>query len=126
MTQPRIFVSHSHEDNAFGIKLVEDLRRALGSDDAVWYDARGGLKGGDDWWSKIVDELTTRPIFIVVLSPAALASKWVLTEFTLAFKQWHDPAGKFIIPVLYQPCVPRADMRMLQMVSFMGKRYERA
>ena len=34
----RIFVSHSSKDAEFGKKLVEDLRQALGSDDAVWYD----------------------------------------------------------------------------------------
>ena len=43
----RIFVSHSHKDNDFGFKLVQDLRRVLGDETAVWYDARGGLHGGD-------------------------------------------------------------------------------
>jgi hypothetical protein len=26
---PRIFISHSHQDNEFGVKLVEDLRRLV-------------------------------------------------------------------------------------------------
>jgi formylglycine-generating enzyme required for sulfatase activity len=123
----RIFVSHSHEDNDFGFKLVEDLCRALEDEDAVWYDASGGLKGGDEWWSKIVTELTARPVFILVLSPAALASRYVLTEFTLALKQWHSLPGKLIIPVLYKPCEPREDMALFQMVSFLEpKPYEQA
>lgn len=123
---PRIFVSHSHEDDAFGIKLVEDLRRALRDDDAVWYDAAGGLLGGDAWWSKIIYEITTRPVFVVILSPAAMNAKYVLTEFDIAFRQWHSAAGKHIIPVLYQPCETRDDIKLLQTVSFVAKPYEQA
>jgi formylglycine-generating enzyme required for sulfatase activity len=124
----RIFVSHSHEDNDFGVRPVGGLRAALGGDEtAVWYDVSGGLHGGDEWWRKIVAEITARPIFIVILSPAAMASGYVQTEFDLAFKQKHSPAGKQIIPILYQPCQPREDMTLLQMVSFLEpKPYEQA
>ncbi len=75
MATPRIFVSHSHMDDAFGQRLIADLRRDLGSEDAVWYDVSGGLHGGDAWWRRIVAEITTRDTFIVVLSPDAVASK---------------------------------------------------
>jgi formylglycine-generating enzyme required for sulfatase activity len=124
--QVRIFVSHSHKDNDFGMRLVKDLRHALGSVDAVWYDAYGGLHGGDDWWETIVKELTARPIFIVVLSPAAITSKYVLSEFKMALQQWHTSAEKRIIPVLYQPCESRADMNMFQRVNFVRKKYRQA
>jgi len=52
-TSPRIFISHSSKDDDFGTQLVEDLRRVLGDEDAVWYDSQGGLRGGDAWWHKI-------------------------------------------------------------------------
>lgn len=126
VVRPRVFVSHSHKDNVFGVTLVEDLRRALGSNDAVWYDAHGGLRGGDDWWSTIVEELTARPVFIMILSPSALSSSWVMTEFTMAFNQWHSQEGKLIIPVLYQPCEPRADIKLLQWVQFVERPYDQA
>lgn len=126
MPQPSMFVSHSHKDNKFGIKLVDDLRQTLGSKETVWYDAAGGLQGGDDWWSKIVHEITTRDIFILILSPQALESPWVLTEFTLAFTQKHKQTGKRIIPIMYQQCEPRADMSMFQMINFFGQPYDKA
>jgi ribonuclease BN (tRNA processing enzyme) len=66
MTLPRIFISHSHKDNAFGLHLVKDLRAQMG-EDAIWYDISGGLRGGDEWWNTIVQEITSRDIFIVVL-----------------------------------------------------------
>ncbi len=72
--QHRIFISHSHIDNEFGTRLAQDLRRALGDESAVWYDVLAGLHGGDNWWEKIVEELTARKVFIVVLSPEAVAS----------------------------------------------------
>src|SRR5215831_5626840 len=97
------FVSHSHHDNDFGLQLVRDLRQVLGGDETVWYDA-SGLQGGDSWWRKIVEQITARPIFIVVLSPEAARSPWVNDEVNLAWKQKNSPTGKRIIPVLLRPC----------------------
>jgi formylglycine-generating enzyme required for sulfatase activity len=118
-TAPRIFVSHSHHDNAFGVQLVTDLRRALGNDDdAVWYDVRGGLHGGDAWWRRIEDEITARPVFIVILSPEAVASKWVADELDLAWNQKNSDTGKLIIPILLRPCLVRPGLKLLHMISF--------
>src|SRR2546423_10759880 len=94
----RIFVSHSHKDNDFGFRLVQDLRRLIGDDSAVWYDARGGLQGGETWWDKIKEELKARPVFIVILSANALASSWVKDEIRIAWKLKNSPTGKLIIP----------------------------
>jgi WD40 repeat protein len=62
-----IFVSHSHEDDAFCLELIGDLRARLGKE-AVWYDTSGGLDGSDAWWDRIVVEIAARPNFLVVLS----------------------------------------------------------
>jgi formylglycine-generating enzyme required for sulfatase activity len=118
---PRVFVSHSHQDNDFGGRLVQDLRRALGGDEtAVWYDVAGGLRGGDAWWRKIVEEITARPIFIVVLSPDAMASRWVNDEIDLAWQQKNSPEGKLIVPILHRDCQVRPDLRTRQIISFAG------
>ncbi len=85
ITQPRIFLSHSTKDHDFCVHLVNDLRRILGNDDAVWYDAHGGLQAGDAWWSKIERDLDTRTVFIVVLSPDAITSAWVNDEIDIAW-----------------------------------------
>lgn len=129
---PRIFVSHSHKDNEFGLRLVADLRSALGGDEsAVWYDAAGGLSGGSAWWRRIRTELTERDTFLVILSPDALASPWVNDEIDLAWKQKNATGdgtggtsggrGKRIVPVLYRPCRVREDLALLDntTVSFL-------
>src|SRR5579863_6972448 len=115
---PRIFVSHSSADDDFGRVLAADLRRTLGGDEqCVWYDSAGGLQGGDTWWRKIVAELSARPVFVVVLSPDAMASKWVQDEIDLAWQQKNRPPGKLIVPVLYRPCAVREDLKSMQVVS---------
>lgn len=128
MGQMRIFVSHSHVDNDFGLRLVEDLRDALGGDhDAVWYDASGGLHGGDAWWRVIVTELTARPVFIVVLSPSSMRSPRVNDEIDLAWKQKNSAAGKAIVPVQLHHCQVREDVAMRHIISFVPPRpYEQA
>ncbi|MGH2502366.1 MAG: TIR domain-containing protein, partial [Ktedonobacterales bacterium] len=118
----RVFISHSHADNDFGVRLAEDLRRALGDEQSVWYDVSGGLHGGDAWWRKIVQEIAARPIFVVVLSPDAMESRWVNDEIDLAWNLKNTPEGKTIIPVLYHACEPRADLRTRHIVSFLEPR----
>jgi hypothetical protein len=113
----RIFVSHSHADNDFGVKLVQSLRRAYG-EDVVWYDSQEGLYGGDNWWHKILKELTEREVFIVVLSPDAVKSRWVNDEITMAWNQKNSSTGKTIIPILLRDCKIRPDLKTLQSISF--------
>lgn len=128
--QQRIFLSHSSKDHDFCVRLVDDLRRILGDDDAVWYDARGGLHGGDAWWHKIEQELNTRTTFIVVLSPDAVASAWVNDEIDIAWRRKNhpDPISRMrIIPLLLRPCAIRPSLESLQIVSFQPpKAYETA
>src|SRR5438876_9546081 len=89
----RIFISHSHIDNEFGTRLAQDLCRVLGDESAVWYDVLGGLHGGDTWWEKILEELTARMVFMVVLSPEAVQSPWVRDEINLAWSQKNSKVG---------------------------------
>jgi PPM family protein phosphatase len=114
---PHIFVSHSSKDNDFGLQLVQDLRQALNDDDAVWYDIRGGLHGGDAWWDKIKEELRKRYIFIVILSPDALTSNWVKDEIRIAWRQKNSSTGKLIIPILHRPCEVPDDLDTLQIIQ---------
>ncbi len=111
-----LFVSHSHEDDAFCQRLIADLRTHLG-EDAVWYDASGGLHGSDDWWDRIVAEITERPYFLVVLSPAASASNWVPQEMKIAFRQ-HVELGKRLLPVRLAPSPRRPDWESIQEFDF--------
>ncbi len=108
---PTVFVSHSHLDNAFGLRLIGDLRAQL-SEAAVWYDVSGGLHGGDEWWREIVRQITAREVFLVILSPNALASDWVPREMAMAY-HLHVKRGKRLLPILYRPCDLSVDWEII-------------
>jgi len=100
-------------DDAFGQMLVPDLRKNLGSDEAVWYDSDGGLYGGDSWWSRIVSIVSMCDVFIVIISPDSMSSRWVMRELDIALTK-----DKIIVPVLYRQAQIRADLENIQYISF--------
>ena len=122
---PRVFISHSSADAEFGLRLERQLRDALGSADAVFYDRDGdaGLKGGDQWLKTLQHEIVTRNVFVVLLSPDAFASPWVDQELSLAFRRAvSDPEGTVLIPVLHRPTDLWPFLENFQYVSFLEPR----
>jgi hypothetical protein len=89
----RIFVSYSRKD---GQEFAAALRdRLLGENFSVWHDIVA-LEGGRDWWSQIEEVLRSETLrhFVLVVTPAALASPVVRQEIRLARQE-----GKTLSPV---------------------------
>src|SRR3954449_5314201 len=85
----RIFVSHSGKNNEFGFRLFDDLKYFLGSNKYIWYDAKGGLVGGDDWIVEIEKEIKHCTRFVVLLTKEALnPSRWVDEEISIAYRRY--------------------------------------
>lgn len=95
-----VFVSHAHFDNDWCDRYVDALRQR-GLD--VWYD-RTNLQVGHSLSSDIEMELRSRTAFVVMVTPAALASQWVRSEIA-AFRYLaaQEPARLFV-PVRVAPC----------------------
>lgn len=85
----RIFISYSHEDTVITKRLNELLSESF---DHIWYDKE--LAGGEDWWSRIVNEIEQCNHFIFLISRDSLDSEFCRRE--LAEAQQHN---KHIIPV---------------------------
>ncbi|HEX6818103.1 MAG TPA: tetratricopeptide repeat protein [Ktedonobacterales bacterium] len=123
---PRIFISHSSLDDAFGQRLVERLRAALGSEDAVWYDSlpggeSAGLAPGDEWWDRINYELDTRNVFLIILTPASMISKWCQDELKLAWSRKNSKSRTepfVLIPLMLETCDPPTYLTTLQFAYF--------
>ncbi|MBA3824434.1 MAG: toll/interleukin-1 receptor domain-containing protein [Ktedonobacterales bacterium] len=94
MATMQIFVSHSHADNAFCQAIVAALRSA---DADVWYDEHN--LGSGQMLDVIQRELKSRPIFILVLSPAAMQSAWVKDEARWAYNLYKRDVTRTILPV---------------------------
>ena len=72
---PGLFVSYAHEDAAYVTRLAGHLR---GSGLPVWFDE--GLRVGARFTQEIRQRIMQAFAVIVVMSPAAEASKWVELE----------------------------------------------
>jgi predicted ATPase len=89
----RTFISYSRRD---GAGFAAWLRGWLGERNlSVWQDIVA-LEGGRDWWSQIEDALKSKTLqhFILVVTPASLASAVVRREIRLARQE-----GKTASPV---------------------------
>jgi hypothetical protein len=89
----RIFISYSRKD---GAAFAAALRERLVKENlSVWQDIIA-LEGGRDWWSQIEDALKSKPLqhFVLVVTPAALASPVVRREIRLARQE-----GKTVSPI---------------------------
>jgi hypothetical protein len=89
----RTFISYSSKDGAgFAAEL---RRRLIGENLSIWQDIIA-LEGGRDWWSQVEEALRSKTLqhFVLVLTPAALASPVVRREIRLARQE-----GKTVCPV---------------------------
>lgn len=92
--QLRVFVSHSHQDNAFCQQIVQALRDA-GAD--VWYDEHNMSSGR--LGPTIERELRARKVFVVILTPAALSSQWVEDETRWAYGLLRKDPSRLMLPI---------------------------
>jgi len=96
---PRVFVSHSHDDNEFCRMVVQGLRQAGYT---VWYDEHN--LGSGQLRQAIEEELRSSQHFIVILSPPAVSSVWVNMEIDAALAQLRKKHLKTFLPVVAHAC----------------------
>ena len=87
---PHVFLSYSRSDRGLANQVREDLSDK-GLD--VWSDRRLGL--GGSWLAAISAAIDGAQAVVVLATPAALASQWVMWEVEAAGR-----LGKRIVPVL--------------------------
>src|SRR5690348_16918173 len=104
-----VMVSYSRTDSAFVDPLQRDLeKRGF----PAWVDRRD-IDGGAKWDREIRNAIDVAQVVLVVLSPAAVDSKWVRKEYTYALQH-----GKVVIPLSYYPCDIPAALAPLQLIDF--------
>jgi formylglycine-generating enzyme required for sulfatase activity len=109
----QIFLSHATADAEFAHTLAADLR-AEGW--RVWI-APESIRPGEKWVEAIDRGLETSGVFVVVLTPAAVASRWVNTETDAAVEMQHESLITFI-PLDVAECRPKRLWRQYQYISF--------
>lgn len=81
--QSSVFGSYSREDSAFALKLISDLRSSGAS---VWLDQLD-IFTGVRWDTEIEVALARCTAFLVILSPASVATENVRDEIDFAINQ---------------------------------------
>lgn len=85
-----VFISYGQQDQVY----VQRIKEALSARQLpYWIDER--IDPGDGWWDEIDQAIAGCACLVVIMTPAAKASRWVQREILLA-----EDRGKPIFPLL--------------------------
>ncbi len=109
-----VFISHAHkEDAAVAHRLAEDL---ITNGHRPWI-APDSIYPGEQWVMAIQRGLDESTAFVVVLTPAAVISKWVELETSIGIRRAVDE-NRLFIPLDFRQCLVPTIWGMFQFVSF--------
>ena len=119
MSRPtEIFLSHATADRAFALRIADLLTR---HNLPFWYSDRD-IVGAQQWHDEIGAALQRCDWFLVVLSPASAASRWVKRELLFALDQ--DAYENHIVVIDHQDTDYRKlswTLRSFQWVGFQSE-----
>jgi hypothetical protein len=113
-----VFLSHSAKDKRFLERLATVLRNHGLS---VWFSEHG-IRGAAQWHDEIGEALSRCDWMIVILSPAAIASRWVKREVAHAIEEPRFDGR--IIPVRISVCEAKDlswVLPQIQTIDFIGR-----
>lgn len=113
--QRKTFLSYSRENKDFALKLAKELK-AEGFH--VWLDTLD-IPTGSRWDSEVEKALEECEIFMIIMTPASIASENVRDEIGYAID-----AGKRFLPVMLEKCVVPLRLRRFQYVDFTNKSFD--
>ena len=113
-----VFLSHSTKDRRF-LKRLAAVLRAQGV--SVWFSEHG-IRGAAQWHDEIGAALARCDWMIVILSRAAIASRWVKREVTYAIEESRFDGR--IVPVQINDCEAKDlswVLPQIQTIDFIGR-----
>ena len=100
---PRIFISYSHDDEAWKDRIVSQLgvleHEGLLS---VWEDRR--IDAGGNWLPEIETAIDSCNVALLLISAKFLTSPFILGTEVPALLQRREQEGVRVIPVILKPC----------------------
>ena len=94
MPAPTVFISYSHQDEAWNKRLLPHLRalETAGFGLQIWHDRR--IDGGDKWYPEIQDAMANAAAAILLISSDFLASPFcVFEEVPALLKRQEETTG---------------------------------
>jgi len=103
MAPPPVFISYSHDDEAWKDRLVEHLE-VLAQEGLldVWDDRR--IAAGKDWQPEIEEAMSRAQVAVLLITASYLISKFIRGNEIPRLLQRRREEGLRIIPVIVRPC----------------------
>ncbi|MET7755306.1 toll/interleukin-1 receptor domain-containing protein [Streptomyces sp. NPDC005389] len=116
LRRPRIFLSHSSsrcsaETGCECRRYLEALERLVGEHDCEPVVDKRFLNGGDEWDEEVLKEIKTSHGMVVLISPHALTSHYVMKEAIVALAEKVGSDGAFLILPVLLPGVRRSQLK---------------
>jgi formylglycine-generating enzyme required for sulfatase activity len=112
-TYRTVFISHAHTDNVLCERYATALK-ALGID--VWIDLHN-LQNGHFLGQDIQEQIQHRTAFVLMMSPASLASFWVSLERDAYLGLMAADPRRMLLPVRIVPCTVPPFMNALKWID---------
>ncbi len=109
----QVFISYAHQDAEFAQTLAFDLQNAGWR---VWI-APDSIRPGEKWAAAIERGLGGSGVFLVILTPAAIESRWVTDETNAAIGLEKRGLVR-LVPLMVKPCDMPVLWDIYQYVSF--------
>ncbi len=103
-----VFVSYAHTDEAFVLKLVDELRQ---NHVPLWFD--GMIPTGQRWDNFIQKKLVEATVLLFVMSEASSASENVLDEVSFGLNN-----DKQVVPIRIDDCFEPYRVSRIQTIDF--------
>ena len=100
---PTVFLSYSHQDEAWKDRLVRQLKvlKLEGAFD-IWEDRE--IAAGATWAVEIEQAIETASVAVLLISANFLTSQFILQEEVPRLLERRTAEGIPVIPVLVKPC----------------------
>jgi hypothetical protein len=110
-----IFVSYARKDlggskrdelRSLAAQVIEHLKGLRGDSDPpveLWLDI-DDIRAGDEWQAEIDDALARADLAVLLVSPAFLASRFIMKHELPRLRQRRKENGLRLIPILLEPC----------------------
>ena len=105
MSQPLIFVSYSHKDEAEKDKLLAHLGVLQSDLIDIWSDDR--LGAGVSWEQEISKSISRAKVAILLITANFLTSRFILQKEVLTFLERREQEGIHVFPVIAKACAWR-------------------
>lgn len=98
----KIFVSYSHQDEAWKDRVVTHLAVLASERIELWEDRR--IVAGADWEAEITRALATCDAALLLISADFLTSRFILGQEVPPLLQRRQAEGIRVVPVILSPC----------------------